>query len=122
MSKLRVLLETDCDPNQTSWELIEEETGGVMLQGGPYNSTQQFDTFISETCVRTDPCIVFRLRDSVGDGFCFLPAQTFGGSYRLFLDGQEVGDGCCDFGSESTVRVGNVHRLPRHLPVRHRPL
>ena len=55
---------TDNYPGETTWS-IADESGNVVLEGGPYSGQQT--TYTASTCVATG-CYVLTVNDSYGDG------------------------------------------------------
>lgn len=58
-------LETDNFPDETSWELADED-GNILFTGGPYNQVQS--TITEVWCLDGDACYTFTIFDSYGDG------------------------------------------------------
>jgi hypothetical protein len=88
---------TDNYPEETTWN-IADESGNVVLEGGPYSGQQT--TYTASTCVATG-CYVLTVNDSYGDG---LQYSGVVGNYTLTdNDGnvlaQMVNGG--DFGSQA---------------------
>ena len=64
--ELTVTLTTDDWPGETTWSLVDE-TGNVLLEGGPY--LQDFQTFTAVDCAGPG-CYAFTIEDTFGDGIC----------------------------------------------------
>ncbi len=60
-------LNTDDYPEETTWELTNEQ-GQVINSGGPYASANS--TFVEELCLDADECYTFTIFDTFGDGIC----------------------------------------------------
>ena len=64
-------LSTDLFPNETTWQLVDDQ-GAIVRSGGPYN--QPFTEFTEEWCLRDSACYEFTIMDTYGDGI-----QSFAG-------------------------------------------
>jgi len=58
---------TDLSPEETTWEVKDQETGEISASGGPYTS---MGTFEEEFCLDPDKCYVFTMFDAGGNGLC----------------------------------------------------
>jgi hypothetical protein len=56
----------DDRPKDTSWEL-RKQSGALVANGGNYDKVGEFD--YQNFCLEKDSCYVFKIFDSVGDGF-----------------------------------------------------
>ncbi len=63
---LVVDLFTDGFPEETTWELVDDATGIVVAEGGPYD--QENEHYIYEVCVDPEACLTMTIFDSYGDG------------------------------------------------------
>ncbi|HFA50032.1 MAG TPA: T9SS type A sorting domain-containing protein [Bacteroidetes bacterium] len=79
-------LNTDLFPEETSWQLADDN-GTVLFVGGPYPGQQQ--ELITETwCLQKDSCYNFTIFDAYGDG---LTAYGVDGSYAIVdAEGNEL--------------------------------
>lgn len=107
-------LTTDFFPQETSWQL-EDDEGNFIAAGGPYPGQAQ--SVITETlCVDPEGCFVFTLFDSFGDG---IEAYGVSGGYD-FIDqtglviasiinpafgDEEVNEFCFEMGCAITANV-----------------
>ena len=76
---------TDESPQETTWEVMEQETGDIVAEGGPYteSSANQEEIF----CLDPDKCYVFTMYDAGGDGLC---CDNGTGLYRLDTSTEDV--------------------------------
>jgi hypothetical protein len=89
---------TDDYPEETTWELTDED-GDVIYAGGPYNEGATL--FTESFCLDSTQCYTFTIFDAVGDGICC----GFGeGNYSILNGfGEAVVNSTGEFGnSEST--------------------
>merc|ERR1712038_23983 len=86
--------------SETTWALVDQCDSTVVLEGGPYSSTDT-DVEVRE-CV-TDSSYVWTIYDSYSDGICCGYGE---GSYEMKWNGQVVGSGG-DFGSSESVTFGS---------------
>src|SRR5690606_20148737 len=65
-STVMLSLTTDVWGDETSWELIDGNTGTIIDQGGNYSGNQT----ITEAWQLADGCYTFIIYDGFGDGIC----------------------------------------------------
>lgn len=99
-SSVTLFLTTDNWGDETSWELINNDTGTIVSQGGDYFGNQT----ISQSFQLTDGCYTFTIFDQYGDGICCEYGQ---GSYTLTSGSQTIISGGSFGESESTSFVIN---------------
>merc|ERR1711902_5387 len=87
-------LTTDQFGYETSFELVNDLTGGIRLAGGLYGSSMTFE----EVSCLTNGRYIFTVSDSHGDGIC---CDNGEGHFEVLLSGQIVGQGG-DFGESQT--------------------
>ncbi|MBT8197632.1 MAG: HYR domain-containing protein, partial [Acidimicrobiia bacterium] len=96
----RIEILTDDFGEETTYELVDNDSGEVVAAGGPFESNT---LNIDEVCVDSDGCYTFTIFDAFGDGICC----GFGeGSYRVLLNGVIQGAGGEFADSESTELGG----------------
>ena len=71
---------TDKFPEESSWELKDDETQEIIFRGGPYPG-QSSQLIIEDWCLDSTACYTFTIFDSAGDGL-FHPAFE-DGSYQI---------------------------------------
>ncbi|MEQ8904626.1 T9SS type A sorting domain-containing protein [Ekhidna sp.] len=79
--QITLYLTTDNYPEETTWEILDEENN-VVESGGPY--TSNLTTYSHVVCLETDKCYTFEITDSEGDGICCDYGE---GSY--YMDGED---------------------------------
>jgi len=107
-----ITLNTDAFGYETSFTLINDNTGGIRLAGGAYASSKSFDEI---TCLDNGRYI-FTVSDEHGDGMCCDNGQ---GGYKLTLGGEVVKSGGGFGQSESfVVEIGpqGPSRAPTPAP------
>merc|ERR1712048_1064952 len=88
---------TDNYPSETLWTLVNQCSGEVQAQGGPYSSAAtQYD---QEECI-PDGEYTFTITDSYGDGIC---CGYGSGSYTVEYNGSVIKQGGTFGSSESTT-------------------
>ena len=92
--ELTVTLTTDDWPGETTWSLVDE-TGNVLLEGGPY--LQDFQTFTAVDCAGPG-CYAFTIEDTFGDGIC---CGYGNGGYSIAADDVVLATGG-NFGYQTT--------------------
>ncbi len=81
--------------SETSWELVNEDTGTTVLTGGPYEDGIG-GTTITETLCVPDACYTIYVDDSYGDGIC---CDYGSGSFEILdVQGEVIGYSDGQFG------------------------
>lgn len=99
-STVTLSLTTDNWGDETSWELINNDTGTIVSQGGNYFGNQT----TSQSFQLSDGCYTFTIYDEYGDGIC---CEYGNGSYTLTSGSQTIVSGGSFGASESTMFVIN---------------
>lgn len=73
-SMLRIYVDADNFPQETSWDLVNRTNGDTLAKGKSNNDT---------LCIPKAACLKFSIHDTYGDGKCCNVGQ---GGYRLYLD------------------------------------
>ena len=80
---------TDDYPGETTWSVVNDATGDVVMSGGPYGTSGTAYTSSELVCANS-ACFTLTINDSFGDGICC----GFGnGSYALTVNGEVVASG-----------------------------
>lgn len=66
---IKVTLKLDDFPEETTWEIVDDQTNQVVLSGGPYNASQAGKTKNKTICL-ADGLYSFYIDDEYGDGIC----------------------------------------------------
>ncbi|TXI81498.1 MAG: hypothetical protein E6Q44_04280, partial [Flavobacteriales bacterium] len=93
---LTLEFQTDGNPGQTTWELVEQGTDFVVQQGGPLNAVNGGET--NGTCL-PNGCFYLRVLDAAGDG------MTTGGYILRTNSGQRIIDNRNNFSTGSESRA-----------------
>jgi hypothetical protein len=94
---LTIDLTTDSYPSEISWDVVDQNTGGIVCSGGPYASPNT--NYIEVCCLDSTGCYDFNIYDSFGDG---------GGPYDLYFNGVLFYSSDGNYGSgESVQYIGN---------------
>ena len=76
---IHVEIKTDDYPTETRWEIVDESTGDVVAEDGPYTNAEKNEIVFNEDVVLPAlGCYTFTCYDSYGDGI------TGSGYYKLF--------------------------------------
>ncbi len=94
-STVTLSLTTDGYGDETSWELVNSNTGTTVAQGGNYSNNQTYN----QTFELTDDCYTFTIYDEYEDGICCEQGQ---GSYTLTADSEVIVSGGSFGASKST--------------------
>ncbi|MEO8590372.1 MAG: T9SS type A sorting domain-containing protein, partial [Flavobacteriales bacterium] len=102
-----LVLHTDVNGGQTTWEVLPQGGGLPVCSGGPYGALNN-PAFVSELCCLSEGCYVLRVLDSAGDG------MTTGGYVLQNSTGARIIDNANDgvFGSVSQISGGQGFCLP----------
>lgn len=73
-SMLRIYVDADNYPQETSWDLLDLTTGDTLAKGKSNNDT---------LCISKNACLKFAIHDTYGDGKC---CNVGTGGYRLYVD------------------------------------
>ena len=89
-----LIINVDNYPQETSWEILEQDTDEVVVAGSlDFNSGDVEE----EICLRKSSCYVLKVYDSVGDGICC--AFGVGDFFMVNSDGEVLLEDNGDFGS-----------------------
>ncbi len=66
---VKIQIKLDDFPEETSWELVDDNTGSVISSGGPYATSQANKLKTKSVCV-DNGCYVLYVDDAYGDGIC----------------------------------------------------
>ena len=105
---VNLVISTDANGGETTWEIIPEGGGNALCQGGPYTGIN--NSVIGEQCCLNDGCYALRVFDSAGDGMTTggYVLKEGGSTGRRIID--NTGDGT--FGSVSAIAGGQGFCLP----------
>jgi len=91
---LHLELKTDNYPTETRWQIVDESTGDIVAEDGPYTNSQKNEIVFDEDIVLSGlGCYTFTCFDSYGDGI------TGAGYYKLY-------DNYGDLISQGTENIG----------------
>jgi hypothetical protein len=90
-------IQTDDNPNETMWNIIDDDTGKEVLAGGPYSLPLAMYTH--RACL-PDGKYSFNMVDAGGDGLCCNNGRGF---YLLSKDGKTIMNSDGEFGSKNSV-------------------
>ena len=106
-NQLNLVVETDANGGQTTWEIIPQGGGAPVCSGGPFTGMDQ--SFISQTCCLANGCYVLRVFDSAGDGISTGGYVLSTQNGRRIIDNRDNGAG---FTSTSQIANGEGFCLP----------
>jgi len=103
-----LVLSTDDNPEETTWEIIPQGGGTPLCSGGPFNGIP--NAAIGQQCCLNDGCYELRVLDSAGDGMTTggYVLKTGGAEQQRIIDNSNDGV----FGSVSQVSGGQGFCLP----------
>ncbi len=78
--ELTLTIQTDSYPEETTWELGDED-GNIIDSGGPYN--EENERIDEDIVISDEGCYTLNVFDSASDGLCCF----FGEGYYLLVDG-----------------------------------
>jgi hypothetical protein len=83
-AQIDIQIMTDRSPEETTWEIVDNETGALICSGGPY----QYGPALYEErcCIAETDCVDLRICDSNGDGI-HAP-----GGHTVWLNGDVISD------------------------------
>lgn len=103
---LTVEILTDDFGNETTFQVVNQNTGSVVASGGPFPDATLITVNVP---VDSEGCYTFTIFDAFGDGICC----GFGlGSYEVFFEGNSVGSGGAFGASESISDIGGCGANP----------
>lgn len=85
---IKVDIMTDDYGDDTTWKIIELDTGDVLASGGPYDYGNTLYT--DEICAESGKCYVFKIYDFWGDGMC---CDYGNGYYAVYYNNTLKGSG-----------------------------
>lgn len=100
-SSVRLTLTTDNYPGETSFSMINEETGATVWDVTGFEEPGVMNEYTSSICPTS--CYNFLIEDSFGDGICCNAGE---GGYILEYGGEVISAGG-EFSSASSVYVGD---------------
>jgi hypothetical protein len=92
-----LVIKTDYNPEETQWDVRNNDTGETVLRGGPYFLPQSIHT--QRACL-SDGNYTFTLHDDGNDGVCCNDGKGF---FSLYKNGVEVVDSSGQFGSKNSA-------------------
>merc|ERR1740124_286167 len=100
---VKVDLQTDGFPTDTSWNVMNPFTGDIIVESGQYTGEYVFVSTTHTVCPKD--CFQFTIYDSYGDG---LTDDIYGnpGYYQVYFDNNLVQEGI-EFESEESTFYGN---------------
>jgi hypothetical protein len=95
---------TDRDSFETTWRVVDRETGSLASWGGPYDDPNTYHSH--QVSIHSSRCYDFTIYDSFGDGICCENGPGYynvhyndvlvctGGDFEFFDTCAGLGDGC----------------------------
>jgi hypothetical protein len=95
-----LVVKTDNNPGETTWDVVDNDTGKTVLEGGPYELANA--VYTKRACLK-DGSYTFSIKDGGKDGVC---CDEGYGLYMLYNDGELIANSDGNYGSgASTVFV-----------------
>lgn len=63
---LKLTIRTDANPQETSWTVVDNSTGEIVLEGGPYDTPNH--TYTETLTITKTGCYLFTIYDAAGNG------------------------------------------------------
>ncbi|MDZ4824825.1 MAG: T9SS type A sorting domain-containing protein [Flavobacteriales bacterium] len=96
---IQILIYTDFYPEETTWELLDQNQN-VIAEGGPYTEWEQ--EYLTEHCINPFECYTFIIYDAYSDGICCYYGEGF---YQILdSDGNIIASGG-EFGQADVVEI-----------------
>lgn len=92
-----LVIKTDYNPEETHWDVMNNDTGETVLRGGPYFLPQSIHT--QRACL-SDGNYTFTLHDDGNDGVCCNDGKGF---FSLYKNGVQVVDSNGQFGNKNSA-------------------
>lgn len=92
-----LVIKTDDKPEETRWDVVNNDNGETVLRGGPYFLPQSIHT--QRACL-SDGSYTFNIHDSGGDGVCCNAGKGF---FSLYRNGVEVVDSNGQYGNNNSA-------------------
>lgn len=86
-SQMIIELWSDQNGHETSWQLSDTSTGGILMSE---RILKPFQLYAIKKCLSKGRCYKFRIEDVAGDGICCDHGK---GSYRIYTDAELQGSG-----------------------------
>jgi hypothetical protein len=98
-----LVMKTDTNPGETTWEVVDNDTGELVLEGGPYELSNS--VYTKRACMK-DGNYTLNMKDGGNDGVC---CDKGYGLYMLYNDGELIvsSDGNYGSGASTTFLLGN---------------
>ena len=90
-------IQTDDNPNETTWNINDDDSGKEVLAGGPY--LLPLSMYTHRACL-PDGKYTFNMADAGDDGLCCTNGRGF---YLLSKDGKTIMNSDGEFGSKNSV-------------------
>lgn len=91
-----LVVKTDDKPEETRWDVVDNDSGETVLRGGPYSLPQSIHT--QRACL-SDGNYTFNMHDLGGEGICCDNGKGF---FSLYKNGAEVVDSNGQFGTKNS--------------------
>lgn len=96
--EVKVVIATDVYGFETSWTL-SYDGGSIIMEGGQGGVYENFTTYIVDTCVPEETCLVFEIHDAYGDGI-WEP-----NGYEIYIDNYLVSSGSDEIGAYASDTI-----------------
>lgn len=88
--KLKLTVQTDDNPEETTWKIINLGTGTVVLEGGPYD--QANNTYMVTLDIPGDGCYEITFYDAGGNGFTGIGYYSLKAGGTVLFEGSSFGE------------------------------
>lgn len=92
-----LVVKTDSNPGETTWNVVDNESGETVMEGGPYELPHS--VYTKRACM-TNGNYTFNMKDGGKDGVC---CDQGYGLYMLYNDGELIANSNGEYGSGSST-------------------
>ncbi|NNE29369.1 MAG: hypothetical protein HKN16_07020, partial [Saprospiraceae bacterium] len=97
-NELTLTIVLDNYPEETSWTVTDDGTGGTVASGGTYGGQADGSTVVEDICI-PNGCYTFTISDTYGDGICC----SYGNGSYVLVDGSTTLASGGQFGSSEAT-------------------
>eukprot|EP00956_Cyclotella_meneghiniana_P015005 scaffold22737_cov80-Cyclotella_meneghiniana.AAC.2 len=92
-----LVIKTDDNPEEITWNIVDNDSGDIVMEGGPYELPQS--VYTKRACM-VDGNYTFNIRDEGEDGIC---CEDGYGLYMLYNEGELIASSDGQYGSEAST-------------------
>lgn len=92
-----LVIKTDGNPEEVTWNIVDNDSGDIVMEGGPYELSQA--VYTKRACM-VDGNYTFNIRDEGEDGVC---CDNGYGLYMLYNEGELIANSDGQYGNEAST-------------------